>query len=164
MHYSIYGAIASPYSIKLRALMRYRRLPHVWIDEANARAEALKAVKVPVIPVLRFPDGRHANDTTPLIHELETLHEGRGVIPEDAGAAFLAALIEDFADEWMTKAMFLYRWRAEIDQEQVSRWLVFDGLKLSGPPLEEQAAKFKARQVGRVAMVAGTGTGSEALV
>ncbi|MGB7406258.1 MAG: glutathione S-transferase N-terminal domain-containing protein, partial [Pacificimonas sp.] len=162
--YKIYGAIASPYSIKMRAVMRYRRLPHIFIDEAVARAAALKDVKVPVIPVIEFPDGTRRNDSTPLIYELEQRHSERSIIPTDPGHAFLAYLIEDFADEWMTKPMFLYRWRAEADQEQVSRWLVFDGLKRAGAPLEEQAALFKARQMGRLPMVAGSGAGSEALV
>ncbi len=162
--YKIYGAIASPYSVKIRALMRYRHLPHIWIDEASSRAAALSNVKVPVIPVVQFQDGSLHNDSTPLILTLEQRHAARSVIPTHPGLAFLAALIEDFADEWMTKAMFLYRWRAEVDQEVVSRWLVFDGLKHAGDPLEQHAAAFKARQIGRVSMVCGSGEDSAALV
>ncbi|MGB3721947.1 MAG: glutathione S-transferase family protein [Pacificimonas sp.] len=162
--YKIYGAIASPYSVKIRALMRYRRLPHIWIDGNAARAAALADVKVPVIPVVEFPDGSRHNDSTPLIRKLEERHASRSVVPIHDGNAFLAALIEDFADEWLTKAMFLYRWRAEVDQEVVSRWLVFDGLKRAGPDLGAKAAAFKARQTGRLEMVSGTGSGSAALV
>ena len=37
------------------------------------------------------------------------------MIPPDAVVSFLDALLEDYADEWLTKAMFHYRWAFEPD-------------------------------------------------
>src|SRR5262249_54460598 len=54
--YEVYGALGSPYSLKMRAVMRYRRLPHSW-SSVGLNPEVRSKVKVPVIPVIRFgPD------------------------------------------------------------------------------------------------------------
>lgn len=154
-HYEVHGALGSPYSLKIRALMRYRRLPHIWVHGAATHQAALSQVKAPVIPVVRFPDGSWHNDSTPLIYALEGLHPGaRSVLPPDPARAFLAHIIEDFADEWLTKAMFGYRWLEEVDQIQMSRWLAFDAFK-GGGLVQSQgyAAQFRDRQVGRMAIV-----------
>jgi len=151
--YILYGALGSPYSLKMRALLRYRRLVHLWKDGAAAR-EALGQVRAPVIPVLRYPDGHYDNDSTRLIYDLEQRHAPRSVVPPDPAQAFVAHLLEDFADEWLTKAMFGYRWLEEVDQLQMSRWLAFDNLKGGGLERSQHfAAQFRDRQVGRMALV-----------
>jgi glutathione S-transferase len=151
--YTINGALGSPYSMKMRALMRYRRIPHLWVHGADSR-DALSKVKAPVIPVMEYPDGTFHNDSTPLIYDLEARHSERSVIPPDPAHAFIAHLIEDFADEWVTKAMFGYRWLEEVDQIQMSRWLAFDAMKGGGLAMSQgYAEQFRARQVGRMAIV-----------
>jgi glutathione S-transferase len=152
--YTIYGGLGSPYSMKMRALMRYRRLPHVWRQMQTGDDRVFKNVKAPVIPVIQYPDGSWHNDSTPMLFELERLHSERSIIPADAGHAFLSYLLEDFADEWGTKAMFHYRWYRERDQEQMSNWLAFDRLRGTGRDSILKAAKlFRDRQVGRMALV-----------
>jgi glutathione S-transferase len=79
--YTIYGAEASPYSVKMRAVMRYKRLPHVWAHPRST-TDLFTHVKAPVIPVLRFPDGSWRNDSTPVIRALEAAHPERGLVPE----------------------------------------------------------------------------------
>jgi glutathione S-transferase len=151
--YTINGALGSPYSMKMRALMRYRRIPHLWVHGADSR-DALSKVKAPVIPVMEYPDGTFHNDSTPLIYDLEARHTDRSVIPADPAHAFIAHLIEDFADEWVTKAMFGYRWLEEVDQIQMSHWLAFDAMKGGGLTMSQgYAEQFRARQVGRMAIV-----------
>ena len=154
-HYEVHGALGSPYSLKIRAVMRYRRLPHIWAHGAPTHQAALAHVRAPVIPVVHFPDDSWHNDSTPLIYALEARHPGvRSIVPPDPARAFLAHLIEDFADEWVTKAMFGYRWLEEVDQIQMSRWLAFDALKGGGLAASQSyAAQFRARQVGRMALV-----------
>jgi glutathione S-transferase len=103
---------------------------------------------------MEYPDGTFHNDSTPLIYDLEARHSERSVIPADPARAFIAHLIEDFADEWVTKAMFGYRWLEEVDQIQMSRWLAFDAMKGGGLATSQgYAEQFRARQVGRMAIV-----------
>jgi glutathione S-transferase len=152
--YRIFGTLGSPYSLKMRAVLRYRRLPHIFINAGPGHPE-IAHVTPQVIPVIQFPDGGFHVDSTPMIDELEARHPGeRSIVPGDPGLAFLAYLLEDFADEWVTKMMFHYRWFREMDQRFFSRWGSFDLLGPTGRgKIEEAATGFAGRQVGRMALV-----------
>ena len=66
--YIINGSLGSPYSLKMRAIMRYRHIPHVWKQMTGAnRDEVFSKVKVPVIPIIEYPDGSFHNDSTPMV-------------------------------------------------------------------------------------------------
>ncbi len=151
--YEIYGALGSPYSLKMRAVMRYRRLPHVW-KAVGLTSEVRDKVKAPVIPVVHFPDGSWRNDSTPVIAALETLHPDRSLVPDDPAEAFLAFLLEDMADEWGTKAMFHYRWAPVEDRDPNAFTLVQQSM-LGRPraQIEAAAANIRDRQVGRMPLV-----------
>ncbi len=154
----IVGSPGSPYSRKLRATLRYRRIAHVWIHMGSPEAAGLPQPRVSLLPQLILPNPAGELETyvdsTPLLRQLESAYHGREVVPRDPVVTFLDALIEDFADEWVTKAMFHYRWafRADIDQAAaiLPRW--------GSPAMPEERAlgfgkMFAERQVGRLAVV-----------
>jgi glutathione S-transferase len=154
----IIGAVGSPYSRKLRAVLRYRRIPHVWIQQGSPESAGLPAPRVALLPtvVMAGADGRLEAkvDSTPLIREFEVTYQGRSVVPTDAATEFLDILLEDYADEWLTKAMFHYRWAHDPDIAKAAailpRWFA------TNQP-EEQALRagqaFSSRQIERLWVV-----------
>ena len=153
--YQLYGGGGSPYSQKMRGILHYRRLPFDWVQITPAVREQIKHDGPPVIPVLGLPeDGSLHVDSTPLALLLETRHTQRSIIPNDPAMAFLSYLIEDMADEWVTKIMFHYRWDLEIDQQYSSRQIISDNTPgLRGEALAKAANAIRERQVGRMPLV-----------
>jgi glutathione S-transferase len=155
---TIVGMPGSPYSRKLRAVLRYRRLPHVWVHRGSPEARGLPRPPVELLPqlVLRGPGGalEAAVDSTPLIRRLEALAPERSVLPPDPALRLLDALLEDYADEWLTKAMFHYRWAFAPDVAKASailpRWSRTDRPEAEAASL---GRAFAERQVGRLAVV-----------
>ncbi|MCP5182223.1 MAG: glutathione S-transferase family protein [Pseudomonadales bacterium] len=129
--YRLLGGPGSPYSLKMRALLRYRRLPHLWIVPRGyiGKGGELAAAGKGMIPVLQYPDGSYHADSTPLAVDLERRHPGqRSVLPADPAVALLSHLIEDMADELLVAAMFDLRWGSDIDRQfcatrQLAGWL-----------------------------------------
>ncbi len=152
------GAPGSPYTRKMLALLRYRHLPYEFIVRNSPRLAALPKPKVELLPTFFLPDASGAieavTDSTPLIRRFEAQFAGRSVRPRDPVLAFLDSLIEDYADEWLTKAMFHYRWHFEPDIRKAGD-LLPRYRNLTGPADEAAAAgaQFAARQIGRLQYV-----------
>ena len=154
----VQGAPGSPYTRKMLGVLRYKHIPYRYIDRAQAQSAGLPRPKVELLPTFYFPqnDGAHtvAVDSTPLIRRLDAAWPERAVLPPDPALAFLDALIEDFADEWLTKAMFHYRWHYQPDREKAGTILpLHHNLNAPRPQAEAMAATFTDRQVGRLRYV-----------
>jgi len=153
----IMGSPGSPYTRKMLAILRYKRISYAYISRSQAEAASLPRPKVELLPTLYFPgpDGvTAAVDSTPLIRRLEVQYPERAVLPPDPALAWLDALIEDYADEWLTKAMFHYRWHFTADRDKAGTILPMH-LAISAPEAALAAMKtvFTDRQVGRLRYV-----------
>lgn len=156
---TLVGMPGSPYSRKLRAAMRFRRIPHVWVLSRSLDGRGLPQPKVQLLPQLVGPTGPGGAlearvDSTPLLRALEREYLGRSVVPSDPVVAFLDSLLEDYADEWLTKAMFHYRWAYAADVARASailpRWGRTDQPEADARAMGEMFAK---RQIDRLWVV-----------
>jgi glutathione S-transferase len=154
----IQGAPGSPYTRKMLAVLRYKHVAYSYINRVQAQAAGLPRPKVELLPTFYFPltDGgfEPAVDSTPLIRRLERDWPARVVLPPDPAVAFIDALIEDYADEWLTKAMFHYRWYYAADREKAGTLLpLHHAISAPADVLSELARGFTDRQVARLRYV-----------
>ena len=152
------GAPGSPYTRKMLALLRYRHIPYEFLIGDQAARLGLPEPKVNLLPTFYLTDEdgdlQAVVDSTPLIRRFEAAFAERRVVPPDPVMAFIDALIEDYADEWLTKAMFHYRWYYAPDIDKAGtvlpRWR-----DIGAPEAEllKLKAVFAERQISRLYVV-----------
>ena len=156
------GSPGSPYTRKMLAVLRYRRIPYRYI-QGNDEGSDLPAPKVRLIPIFYFDDGAGGLaaevDSTPIIRRLEDEYNGRSVLPEEPVLSFLNYLLEDYGDEWLTKAMFHYRWHYADDVEMAGSVLPhYGGVSRPDDELAAMKTLFSERQVSRLYVVGSNDT------
>ncbi|MEZ5961853.1 MAG: glutathione S-transferase family protein [Hyphomonadaceae bacterium] len=148
--FRLYGAELSPYSVKVRSYLRYKGLDFEWRARTNATQEEFQRyAKLPLIPVLVDADENAMQDSTPIIEKLEAENAEPSITPSEPSLAFLSALVEDYADEWLNKAMFHYRWSYPEDQESAAKRIsdmIFEGAE-KPDGIEEQV---RTRMISRL--------------
>jgi len=148
--FRLFGAELSPYSVKVRSYLRYKGLEFEWLERTNARQEEFaRYAKLPLAPVLVDANDNARQDSTLIIEALEAEHGEPSITPDDAALAFVSALLEDYADEWLNKAMFHYRWTYPADQDSAAKRIV-DMLFEGAEPPEGVIEAAKARMIGRL--------------
>lgn len=153
------GSPGSPYTRKMLALLRYRHLPYRLMIGGHDSDFGLPKPKVHLLPTFYLENDRGEMeavvDSTPLIRRLERDYPfGRSVVPEDPLVAFFDTLLEDYGDEWLTKAMFHYRWHYQEDIDNAGnilpRWNLITAPEAQ---IEERRAYFTRRQIDRLYVV-----------
>ncbi len=153
------GAPGSPYTRKMIAALRYRRLPYTVYWGATHIPEGYPEPAVKLLPTFYFPDGADGKripvtDSTPILRRLETEYAGRALVPSDPVLRFLNDLIEDYADEWLTKAMFHFRWAHEADWKNAAPLLVYWNTNTVDRDAAAKVADvFARRQIDRLYVV-----------
>jgi glutathione S-transferase len=130
----LYGSTASYYTGKLEAYFRAKGIPYRLepFSERNMR-RAARHTGVVQIPQVECPDGSWLVDTTPIIAYFERGRPEPTITPRDPATAFLAALLEDYADEWLWRPAMHYRWSFPETARLMSGWLAEHAADRRGP-------------------------------
>jgi glutathione S-transferase len=158
------GSGSSPYTRKLRAALRYRRIPYRFVIQGSKEQQALPERPLPLLPCLVFPgaDGQPTealSDTTPILDRLEAEFDERPLRPRDPALRFIDALIEDYGDEWLSKCMFHYRWAFAPDTKKASAYMPYGQMITMPPDTGRQFEKMIAeRQISRIGVVGSNAT------
>ena len=152
------GSPGSPYTRKMLAVLRYRRIGYRFLQSASPAAAALPQPRVGLLPTFYLPNAggilEAVTDSTPIIRRLEGEHRGRSLVPADPALAFIDELVEDYADEWLTKAMFHYRWNYDADIAQAAEILpCWSSLTIPDEVLAQRGETFSRRQIDRLGVV-----------
>ncbi|HLK12732.1 MAG TPA: glutathione S-transferase family protein [Candidatus Binatia bacterium] len=126
--YTLYVMSLSPYSDKIRMYLALKRLPVVEVRENMQNRERVLRARTgrTMVPVVITPDDRALNDSTAIVRALEAAHPEPAVLPADPGRRGFDALVEDYADEWVVRAMLASRWLHPADAEQASAVIAAD--------------------------------------
>ena len=157
MSIKLLGHLGSPYSRKFRAFLRYKQIPFQFIRANTEEADLLPKAKIPIMPAVYYPEEGYSTghtDSTPLMITLNKKYPSRTTIPNDPAVSFINDILEDFADEWVVKAMFHYRWKYDVEHN--SQYLML----ATNPSINESvmtmmANKFAERQIARLDKVVG---------
>ena len=152
------GAPGSPYTRKMLAWLRFKRIPYA-IDWSNRKInEGYPTPKVSLIPTFYLPDDdgeiEAVVDSTPIIKRLDIEFPARSTTPPHPIAQFLSDLVEDYADEWLTKIMFHYRWAFDEDAKNAGSLLpFFRNIQVDDNQASALEAAFTERQINRLYVV-----------
>lgn len=141
MSYRLFGAETSAYSTKMRSYLKYKSVPFDWVPRTQETEDELKRVsRFATLPVLVTASGFAVHDTTPLIEALEADSPEPSATPADPTLGFLACVLEEYADAWLAKTVFHYRWTRKKDQRLAAQRTIDDYYTVT-PPADRKAAE-----------------------
>ncbi|MAK60009.1 MAG: glutathione S-transferase [Ponticaulis sp.] len=109
--YRLFGSDLSPYSVKVRSYLRYKKLPFDWVSKGFGTEKEFQGLaKSQALPMLVSPNGGIAHDSSLILSRIEDKVKSPAARPDYPPSQALSLLLEDYADEWLNKVMFHYRW------------------------------------------------------
>jgi glutathione S-transferase len=159
------GVHASPYTRKALGVLRYRRIPYRFIigqpgvitESGHIDAASLPAAKPSLLPTFYTQGDKSlqaVTDTTPILEQLDADFSGRSVHPSEPVLNLINYILEDYADEWLTRCMFHFRWAFKADIEKAGTLLpLMSSTKLAPDIAKQMKDHFSALQTSRLYVV-----------
>lgn len=143
--YDLYGAEPSYFTGKVRAYLRYKRIPfsEVLPTREVYRSVILPRVGWPVIPVVVTPEDETWQDSSEIIDNFEARFPEAPVYPEGPRQRLAALLIEVYADEWLKLPAMHYRWTKNRD------FAVAEFGRLSQPDFDEAGQRAVGEETAK---------------
>ncbi|TXD39140.1 glutathione S-transferase [Lujinxingia vulgaris] len=122
MSYELFISRASPYSMKIAAMLAYLGVEHrLVIQNAVNRFSVIRRLSGrTMVPMLRREDWA-INDSTAIARYAMRLPELRRTLWMPPGIDTLSFLLEDFTDEWMVRWAMHSRWMHDADRRHIER-------------------------------------------
>src|SRR5689334_14884889 len=140
------GAESSYYTAKVRAYLRWKRIPFeeiVATRRVYAEHEVFRS-GIRSLPVLCGPEGETVCDSTDIVDWLESCFPEPSIYPGGALQRLVALAIETYADEWLLVPAMHLRWSfPSVNRE----FLLLD----QGGALEPDASPEVQRRAGETA-------------
>lgn len=169
----IWGSELSPFALKVVLNFRHAGLPYRFLPaqgrwaqnwRALLRLQALKRGllpltwpkmseddELPLVPFVFGPQGENLYDSSAIAEWLDRrLPEARRLIPQAPLAAFVARLIDDYADEFGLYLVHHQRWKVSALDNDAGTRVAREFRFLSGPMQGLMAKGFAARQTRRL--------------
>jgi glutathione S-transferase len=123
---------ASPFCVKVRDAMRYKRVPFDTIN-ATSPIQVRRLNPRGKLPVM-IDDGTKLADSSEIIRHLETRHPEPRLYPQDPRTRAIALMLEDWADESLYWHVVYERWQIP-DQFSKFAAVVFDPVPAALRPI-----------------------------
>lgn len=143
--YELYGAEVSYFTGKVRAYLRYKRIPFIeYVATADVyRNVIMPRVGWPVIPVMVTPEGETLQDSSDIIDALEIRFPEAPVYPATTKQRLAALLLEVYGDEWLKLPAMHYRWTKNRD------FAISEFGRLSAPELPAEAQREVGERIAK---------------
>jgi len=118
--YTIYGSKRSFFTAKLENILRFLDLPFEFIEKGPHDGSQIEMRGgAGVIPLLKTPEDWVLWDSTPIARLLNSRYPDKAFIPPTPVQRIGALILEEWIDEWFTRAAMYTRWNFDESVEAV---------------------------------------------